>query len=343
MKILVTGGAGFIGSNFIERALSQHPDWQITNLDALTYAGFHHTSTALSQRFGSRYRFVHGNVCDAQQVNALVSQHPYVIHFAAESNVDLSILDSQAFLNTNILGTETLLQACRKYDCQRLLVVSTDEVYGNAWQDRPSQESDPLLPCSPYAASKAGQDLLAFSHYETFGLPVVRSRCSNNFGPRQDPTKLIPRFILHALHDQPLPLYGHGGNTRDWIHVWDHCAALEMLLLGPDSLHGQVFNIGASVEKSAREIGEWILKALNKPAQLLQSVPDRLGHVKRHAVNSQLLQDTLGWQAQIDWEAGLQETLNWYLQERNWWHNTIEAQAAVIPDYDQTYPFRQWI
>lgn len=343
MKILVTGGAGFIGSNFIELMLTRYPEWHITNLDALTYAGFQHNSNELKQIFGSRYRFVPGNVCDPDQVDQLVSEHPYIVHFAAESNVDLSILDSQAFLNTNILGTEILLQACRKHQSQRLLVVSTDEVYGNAWQDRPSLESDPLLPCSPYAASKAAQDLLAFSHYETFGLPVVRSRCSNNYGPRQDPTKLIPRFILHALHNQELPLYGHGANTRDWVHVTDHCLALELLLLGPNHLHGQVFNIGTGVEKSARAMGEWILTALDKPSKLLQSVPDRPGHVKRHAVNSQLMQKTLNWLPTIEWEQGMQKTLAWYLENPTWWRAAIEAQAAIIPNYDNTYPFRQWI
>jgi len=342
MRILVTGGAGFIGSNFIEATLTRYPDWQITNLDALTYAGFKHTSDALATQFPSRYHFVEGSVCDAAQVTSLVATHPLIVHFAAESNVDLSIQSSRAFLDTNIYGTHVLLEACRQHPVQRLLVVSTDEVYGNAWQDRPSLESDPLLPCSPYAASKAAQDLLAFSYYETFGLPVVRSRCSNNYGPRQDPTKLIPRFILHALHNQPLPLYGHGANTRDWIHVLDHVQALEALLLGPDSLHGEVFNIGAEIEKSARELGAWILQALNKPPELLQSVPDRPGHVRRHAVNSQRLQTELDWSPLQTWPESLQATLDWYLTHPHWWQATIEAQAQQIPDYDQHYPFRTW-
>lgn len=342
MQLLVTGGAGFIGSNFIEMMLTRHPDWEICNLDALTYAGFAHTSQALSEQFPQRYRFVHGNVCDAVLVKRLVAQSSHIVHFAAESNVDLSIAASGVFLETNITGTHILLEACRQQDLTRILVVSTDEVYGNAWQDRPSQESDPLLPCSPYAASKAGQDLLAFSYWETFGLPVVRSRCSNNFGPRQDPTKLIPRFVLHALHDQPLPLYGQGDNTRDWIHVQDHCLALEALLLGPESLNGQVYNIGADTEKSAREVGEWILHALGKPASLLQSVPDRLGHVRRHAVDSGLLQQQLGWMPTQNWETALQATLDWYLKHRDWWQQAVQAQAQAHTDYDRVYPFRSW-
>lgn len=343
MRILVTGCAGFIGSHFVEHILSKHPTWQISNLDVLTYAGFAHTSQALSQDFPDRYRLVQASVSEPAIVDQLVAEHPLVLHFAAESNVDLSILDSQAFLETNILGTHHLLESCRRHQSQRLVVISTDEVYGNAWQDRPSKESDPLLPCSPYAASKAAQDLLAFSYFETYGLPVVRSRCSNNYGPRQDPTKLIPRFLLHAMHDQLLPLYGHGANTRDWIHVSDHCKALEALLLGPDSLHGQVFNIGTHDEKSAREVGEWLLKALDKPQSLLQSVPDRLGHVRRHAVDSSLLRQTLSWQPETSWEDGMRATVDWYQQNPQWWKQAIEAQAAKIPGYDQSYPFRSWI
>lgn len=342
MQILVTGAAGFIGSHFVEWVLAKHPDWQLTNLDLLTYAGFEHTSRELEAAFPGRYRLVQASVCDPDVIDELVAKHPLIVHFAAESNVDLSIVDGQAFLNTNVLGTHVLLEACRRHGIQRLLVVSTDEVYGNAWLDRPSLETDPLLPCSPYAASKAGQDLLAFSYYETYKLPVVRSRCANNYGPRQDPTKLIPRFILHAIHDRPLPLYGSGTNIRDWIHVTDHCAALEALLLGPDSLNGEVFNIGTSVEKSAREIGGLLLQALGKPDTLLQTVPDRLGHVRRHAVNSDKLRDTLGWEPQTDWTTGLQSTLNWYLAHPQWWQAAIQAQAERIPGYDEVYPFRRW-
>lgn len=342
MRILVTGAAGFIGSHFVEHLLSRHADATLTNLDALTYAGFAHTSDALAQAFGPRYRLVQGSVCDAERVDSLVADHSLIVHFAAESNVDLSIQASQAFLQTNVLGTHQLLEAARRHGVQRLLVVSTDEVYGNAWQDRPSREDDPLLPCSPYAASKAGQDLLAYSYYETYGLPVVRSRCANNYGPRQDPTKLIPRFVLHALYDRPLPLYGHGGNTRDWIHVADHCAALEALLLGPPELDGRVFNVGTDDEKSAREVGEWILTTLDKPLSLLQPVPDRLGHVRRHAVNSDALRETLGWRPQIAWEDGMRATLDWYRQHADWWRAAIADQAARIPGYDAVYPFRTW-
>jgi dTDP-glucose 4,6-dehydratase len=341
-RVLVTGGAGFIGANFIEYALQTHPDWHITNLDKLTYAGFLENVQPFQAVFADRYHFVHGDVCDGPLVLQLVAESDLIVHFAAESNVDLSIGDAVAFLDTNIYGTRNLLEACRQHPVQRLLVVSTDEVYGNAWQDRPSLESDPLMPCSPYAASKAAQDVLAFSYFETYGLPVVRTRCSNNYGPRQDPTKLIPRFLLHALHDQPLPIYGHGHNTRDWIYVQDHCRAIDAVLHAPDSVHGQVFNVGADSEHSVLTISDLILDALHKPTTLMSHVPDRLGHVRRHAVNSELLQRTLGWHPEMTFEAGIAQTIAWYQQNPDWWQAVVKAQSQRLPNYAAVYQFPAW-
>ncbi|PIQ25848.1 dTDP-glucose 4,6-dehydratase [bacterium (Candidatus Blackallbacteria) CG17_big_fil_post_rev_8_21_14_2_50_48_46] len=340
-RVLITGAAGFIGSNFVDYALRTHPDWQLTNLDLLTYAGFPANIEPFQN--SERYRFVQGNVCDPQQVNPLVAEHDLLIHFAAESNVDLSIVASGEFIRTNIEGTRVLLEACRQTPPQRILVVSTDEVYGNAWQDRPSLETDPLMPCSPYAASKAGQDLLAFGYYETYGLPIVRTRCSNNYGPRQDPTKLIPRFILQALHDQPLPVYGHGQNTRDWIHVQDHCRAIDAVLHSAPEYNGEVFNIGADCEKNVLEISRTVLNCLGISRDLLQFVPDRLGHVRRHAVNSEKIQSHLGWQPQIDFATGIAQTVKWYLENPQWWRAVVQQQAQQVPGYSETYGFDRWL
>lgn len=342
-RILVTGGAGFIGSNYIEYILQNFPQHSITNLDKLTYAGFQNNITPFEQSHPERYRFVWGDVNQPWMVLPLVQAHDWVIHFAAESNVDLSIESGAEFLSTNIQGTKVILDACRKAKTERILVVSTDEVYGNAWQDRPSEENDPLMPCSPYAASKAAQDLLAFSYYETFGLPIVRTRCANNYGPRQDPTKLIPRFILHAMHDQALPIYGHGKNTRDWIHVLDHCKALHQLLEAVGEYHGEVFNIGSDCEKNVLEMTDLILKALDKPQSLKSFVADRPGHVRRHAVNSQKIEQTLNWRPEMDFAQGIAHTIEWYLDHPEWWRAVVKKQAQVIPNYESHYPFQSWI
>lgn len=341
MHILVTGGAGFIGSHFIEHMLSTYPEAHVTNLDALTYAGFLHTHHALHTAYGDRYRFVHDRVGNAQTLQHLIPTVDYIVHLAAESNVDLSLESSQVFLHTNILETQLLLEACRQHPrLKRLVLVSTDEVYGNPWQDIPSQENDPLLPCSPYAASKAGQDLLAYSYFVSFGLPVVRSRCVNNYGQRQDPTKLIPRFTLNALKNNPLPLYGSGHNLREWIHAKDHAAALAFLMLGPDSLNGDVFNVGTGIEHSAREVGKAILKHFERPDSDLETVDDRPGHVLRHAVNCEKLK-SLGWKPRIDWETGFKETLDWYQQHPQWIQAAVQQQYEKIPHYER-YGLSDW-
>lgn len=342
-RVLLTGCAGFIGSNFVEYALKQHPDWHLTNLDKLTYAGFHENITPFQQQFPDRYRFVWGDVCNAWMVNDLVKQADLIIHFAAESNVDISILAGDDFLTTNIQGTKVILDAVRRYGADRVLVVSTDEVYGNAYQDRPSLEDDPLMPCSPYAASKAAQDVLAFSYYETYHLPIVRTRCSNNFGPRQDPTKLIPRFILHALYDQPLPIYGNGQNRRDWIYVRDHCEAIDQVLHADARFDGEVFNIGADCERNVLEISHLLLDQLGRGEHLMGFVDDRPGHVKRHAVNVQKIETQLGWKATTSFESALNQTVQWYQDNRDWVKAIVKTQSDRLPHYDKTYALRQWL
>lgn len=341
MHILVTGGAGFIGSHFIEYILSTHPEASVISLDALTYAGFFHTHQYLQETYGSRYQFIHDRVGSPQTLQNILPEVDYIVHLAAESNVDLSLESSPVFLQTNILETQLLLEACRQHKrLKRLVLVSTDEVYGNPWQESPSQEDDPLLPCSPYAASKAGQDLLAYSYFVSFGLPVVRSRCVNNYGPRQDPTKLIPRFALNALKQNPLPLYGSGHNLREWIHVQDHAAALAFLMLGPDTLNGAVFNVGTGIEHSAREVGSAILKYFERPSTDLQTVDDRLGHVLRHAVDCKKIK-SLGWKARIDWETGFRDTLHWYQQHPQWIQAAVQQQSKKIAHYER-YGLSDW-
>lgn len=339
MKILVTGGCGFIGSHFIHHVLSQYPQAQVINLDCLTYAGFLANHQWLHDQFAERYRWIKARVGDAHTLTDILSDITHVAHLAAESNVDLSLENGQQFLNTNILETQSLLEQCRRAPkLKRFLLISTDEVYGNPWQGKPSHEEDPLLPCSPYAASKAGQDLLAYSYYHSFGLPVVRSRGVNNYGPRQDPTKLIPRFALHALHNQALPLYGHGQNRREWLHVSDHCRALALLLFHPDDLSGEIFNVGSGVEHSAHTIGRHILHFFERDPALLQSVTDRTGHVERHAVNANKLQ-ALGWQTQISWQTGFEDTLRWYENNPQWIQAAIAHQGQHLPGYSTTYGF----
>lgn len=336
MHILVTGGAGFIGSHFIEYILSTYTKANVINLDALTYAGFFHTHQFLQDTYGNRYQFIHDRVGNAQILQDILPKVDYIVHLAAESNVDLSLKNGPVFLQTNVLETQTLLESARQHKrLKRFVLVSTDEVYGNPWQERPSQESDPLLPCSPYAASKAGQDLLAYSYFISFGLPVVRSRCVNNYGPRQDPTKLIPRFALNALKQSPLPLYGNGHNLREWIHVQDYAAALAFLMLGPDSFNGEVFNVGTGIEHSARAIGEGILDYFKRPARDLQSVDDRRGHVLRHAVDCEKIKG-LGWEARIDWQAGFQDTLHWYQQHPEWIQLAVQQQQQKMAN-DERY------
>jgi dTDP-glucose 4,6-dehydratase len=315
-RLLVTGGAGFIGSNFTRRAANRGDD--VVVLDKLTYAGNLENLRDLLD--AKKIRFVKGDVCDRGVVAGLAKQAEAVVHFAAETHVDRSILEAGDFVQTDVVGTFSVLEACRKADVDRFLVISTDEVYGEAGAD-PCREDSPLMPKSPYAASKAGADRLAFSYFATYGLPVVISRCTNNYGPYQHPEKLIPLFVTNALENKPLPVYGTGKNTRDWIHVDDHCSALD-LLLEVKGVEGEVFNIGASEEHSVNEIAAAILETLGKPKSLLKTVPDRPGHVLRHAVDTTKIRSRLRWKPSQSFANGLTETIRWYREHETWWKAT---------------------
>jgi len=312
-RLLVTGGAGFIGSNFTRRAVGQGHD--VVVLDKLTYAGNKENLRDLLD--AKNIRFVKGDVCDQGLVADLAAQADAVVHFAAETHVDRSILEAGNFVLTDFVGTFSVLEGCRKTNVDRVIQISTDEVYGEA-EGNPCREDAPLMPKSPYAASKAGADRLAYSYFATYGLPVVISRCTNNYGPYQHPEKLIPLFVTNALEDKPLPVYGTGKNTRDWIHVDDHCAALD-LLLEAKGVEGEVFNIGASEEYSVNEIGTAILNTLGKPKTLLKSVADRPGHVRRHAVETKKIRSKLGWKPSRSFTQGLTETMQWYREHEAWW------------------------
>ncbi len=313
-RLVVTGGMGFIGSAFVRRRLAAGQD-EIVVVDKLTYAG--NPNNLKDYKDDPRLTFVQGDVCDRALMDRVTKDADAVVHFAAETHVDRSILEAGDFVRTDVVGTWSVLEACRKNDVGRLLHISTDEVYGEA-EDAPCTEDAPLKPKSPYAASKAGADRLAFSYFATYGLPVVISRCTNNYGPYQHPEKLIPLFVTNALEDQPLPMYGTGRSSRDWIHVDDHCAGLD-LLLSAKGVEGEVFNLGAGQERDVRAVGEAVLRALGKPASLLKPVEDRPGNVARHAVDWHKIRDRLGWQPTKSFEDGLRETVEWYRRNEWWW------------------------
>ena len=318
---LVTGGAGFIGSNFVHYALETHPDWRIVVLDKLTYAGNLRNLDDL--RDDPRFSFIQGDICDAATVRAAMRGCDWVLNFAAETHVDRSIVDPGAFVRTDVEGTYTLLEAAREAGISRFIQISTDEVYGNAeapdGTSRPSLETDALKPLSPYAASKAGADRLAYSYWATYALPVVVTRCSNNYGPYQYPEKQLPLFIVNALAGRPLPVYGDGRNTRDWISVLDHCRALDTILTAPSAaVDGEVFNIGVAEERSILDNARLVLRLLDRPESLITFVPDRLGHVRRHAVDSTRLRERLGWEPRVRFPDGLAETVAWYRAHSDW-------------------------
>ena len=328
-RVLVTGGMGFIGSNFVRYMHDQHPEVQIINLDKLTYAG---TPANLAD-LADRHRFVRGDVADPTVVDPLVRECDAIVHFAAETHVDRSIAYAGEFVQTDVYGTFILLEAARKYGIKRFVHVSTDEVYGEA-VGRPSLEGDALMPKSPYAASKAGADRLAYSYYTTYGIPVVISRCVNNYGPYQYPEKLIPLFVTNALEGKKLPVYGHGRNTRDWIHVEDHCSALDALLQDDDNA-GEVFNVGAGQEKSVLDITNIILKVLGKNDSLIEHIADRPGHVARHAVDSTKLTRTYGWKPRYDFEESMRRTIQWYVDHPEWWQPIKSGEFRRY--YDEQY------
>ena len=335
-QILITGGAGFIGSNFIHYMLQHHPEYKLVNLDKLTYAGNLENLRDIEEH--PQYTFVHGDICDAKLIEKLMRDCDAVVHFAAETHVDRSIMDAGSFITTDVYGTFVLLEAARKYPVERFIQISTDEVYGTAMSpegvSRPSLETDALMPLSPYAASKAGADRLAFSFWSTHKVPVMITRCSNNYGPYQYPEKLIPLFVTNALNDIPLPVYGNGQNTRDWIYVEEHCAAID-LLLHSSGYDGEIFNIGASEEYSVLQITDVILNTLDKPKSLIQFVKDRPGHVPRHAVDSSKLQKCFNWKASADFSSMLEKTVQWYIENEQWWRR-IKEQDEGYKQYYQT-------
>jgi dTDP-glucose 4,6-dehydratase len=322
MKILVTGGAGFIGSNFIRHMLKTHSDCRIVNLDSLTYAGNLENLRTVAEEegggSGARYGFVKGDIGDMQLVDRIVAEGmDAIINFAAESHVDRSIDNAGVFIKTNIMGTQVLLDAALRHQVQRYIQISTDEVYGSLGPTGKFTETTPIAPNSPYSASKAGADLLVRSYYETFKLPALITRCSNNYGPYQFPEKLIPLFITNALSDQQLPLYGDGLNVRDWIHVQDHCAAIDCVL--HRGTPGEVYNIGGNCERTNREITSIILQELGKTEALIRFVKDRPGHDRRYAIDCTKIMRDLGWTQNYDFQTGMQETIAWYIHNRAWW------------------------
>jgi dTDP-glucose 4,6-dehydratase len=310
---LITGGAGFIGSNFIHYLLRNYDDVRVINLDKLTYAG--NLDNLRDVENDPRYRFVKGDICDAEVVDPLVKEADVVINFAAESHVDRSIGKPDDFIRTDVYGTFVLLEAARKHGVEKFIQISTDEVYGSTLKGS-FKETDPLMPSSPYSASKAGADRLAYSYYVTYGLPVIITRCSNNFGPYQYPEKLIPLFVTNALENKKLPIYGDGKNVRDWIFVEDHCHAIDVIFQkGKD---GEVYNIGAGNEKTNLEITHFILDFLKKPRDLMTFVPDRLGHDRRYSLNWDKLK-ALGWTPRHSFEEAMEITIRWYVDNRWWW------------------------
>lgn len=313
MKILVTGGVGFIGSNFIEYLKNKYPDYEIINLDALTYAGSLENLKEIQDRPG--YTFIHGRIEDEKLVDKLMLGIDVVVHFAAESHVDRSILEPKVFLTTNIIGTHTLLEAALRYKVKLFFQISTDEVYGalKLGTKKMFSEQSHLHPNSPYSASKTSAELLAQAYHTTYGLPLVISRCSNNYGPRQHPEKFIPTVILNALQDKPVPIYGDGLYVRDWIYVSDHCRAIDIIIHKGSS--GEVYNIGAGEQWANIDLAKKILKILNKPESLLTSVKDRPGHDRRYAIDSTKLQEKLGWKPEITLEKGLTDTVQWYIKK----------------------------
>jgi dTDP-glucose 4,6-dehydratase len=333
MKLLITGGAGFIGSNFVRYMVKKYPNYQIVNLDLLTYAG--NLENLKDIENASNYKFVRGDIANNDFINGLFQEEKfdYVINFAAESHVDRSITDPGIFVQTNIQGTLALLDAAKTFKVTKYLQVSTDEVYGTLGETGYFTEETPLAANSPYSASKAGADLLVRSYHETFGLPVNITRCSNNYGPFHFPEKLIPLMIINALNDKELPIYGDGLNIRDWLHVEDHCQAIDLVL--HKGRNGEVYNVGGNNERTNIEIVKNILKHLNKPESLMKFVTDRPGHDRRYAIDATKLRTELGWSPKYNFETGIEQTINWYLNNREWWENIIsgEYQEYVKSQY----------
>ena len=336
MTIIVTGGAGFIGSNFIFYEMNRHPEDRIICLDKLTYAGNLSTLAPVMDRPG--FRFVRMDICDREGVYRLFEEEKpdMVVNFAAESHVDRSIENPEIFLQTNILGTAVLMDACRKYGITRYHQVSTDEVYGDLPLDRPDlffTEETPIHTSSPYSSSKASADLLVLAYHRTYGLPVSLSRCSNNYGPYHFPEKLIPLMIINALHDKPLPVYGEGLNVRDWLYVEDHCKGIDMVMR--EGRVGEIYNIGGHNEMRNIDIVKLICSELGKPESLIHYVTDRKGHDLRYAIDPTKIHDELGWYPETMFKDGIKKTIRWYLDNRSWWQPIIDGEYQNY--YEQMY------
>jgi dTDP-glucose 4,6-dehydratase len=319
MRLLVTGGCGFVGNNFIRYVLEHYQPEMITNLDALTYAGSLASTADFSHGFGDRYEFFRADMANSEALDDVLTNHSYfaVVNFAAETHVDRSIASPENFIHTNIVGTSSLLAAARRHGVKRFVQVSTDEVYGSLGEGSRFTEQSRLSPSSPYSASKAAADLLVLAAHKTYGQDVVVTRCSNNYGPYQFPEKLVPLMILQALANQALPVYGDGLNVRDWIHVEDHCAAVFDVLM--QGRAGEIYNVGADSERRNLDLVRAILSHLGKSEDLIRFVPDRPGHDRRYAIDSTKLRTEIGWKPLHDFEQGLAETIEWYRQNESWW------------------------
>ena len=323
--LLVTGGAGFIGSCFIRHELKKHPDYKIINLDALTYCG--NIENLKDVENNPNYRFVHGNICDKKLVRELISESDCVINFAAETHVDNSIKTPEIFIETNVQGTLNLLQASKEIGVEKYLQVSTDEVYGTLGKTGFFYETTPLAPNSPYSASKASADMLVRAYYQTYGLPTLTTRCSNNYGPYQYPEKLIPFFISKLLKGEKIPVYGDGLNVRDWLYVYDHCEAIDVVL--HSGKLGEIYNIGGNNEKTNLEITHLILDAMGKDESSIKFVEDRLGHDRRYAIASSKITSELGWKPSVTFEEGIKMTIDWYINNQDW-IKSVDAKKAVV-------------
>ncbi|MDX2011464.1 MAG: dTDP-glucose 4,6-dehydratase [Myxococcaceae bacterium] len=336
MNVLVTGGCGFIGSNLIHWLRKHRPQWTVVNLDKLTYAGNLENLTALEG--DPKHVFVQGDIANRELVDHVLRTHRIdaIMHLAAESHVDRSILGPEAFIKTNVLGTQVLLEAARHAKVNRFLMVSTDEVYGSLGPTGLFSETTPLAPSSPYSSSKASADLIALAYEHTYGLDVVVTRCSNNYGPFQFPEKLIPLMVINALHDKPLPVYGDGLNVRDWLHVDDHCSALVTVL--EKGKKGNVYNIGGNSERTNIVIVKTILQAVGKPETLIKYVTDRPGHDRRYAIDASKIRAELGWQPAHVFEQALAQTVNWYLEHKPWWERVTSG--AYRQYFDSQYKHR---
>ena len=317
--LLVTGGAGFIGSNFVRHILEKHEDYRVTVLDALTYAG--HTENLEDVWDDPRFAFVKGDIRNAEDVAGPVEEADIVINFAAESHVDRSIHDPEAFITTDVLGVYTLMEVCRKHPVEAFIQISTDEVYGDV-ETGFSQETDPVSPNSPYSASKTGGELLARAYWRTYGVPVMMTRGSNTYGPYQQPEKLVPLFVTNAMEGRPLPVYGDGMQIRDWLHVLDHCSGIETIML--KGRPGEIYNIGGDNQRPNIEIVKIILEVTGKDESLIKHVEDRPGHDRRYALDSAKLL-SMGWPRVHDFETGMRETIRWYMDNQDWWRRIKES------------------